>query len=48
MGPTPPPPIRTQDKMRSCIRVQARLDALKQGFAEEEALSAKVKKVSLY
>ena len=36
------------DKMRICIRVQARLDALKQGLADEEVHSAKVKKVPMY
>jgi len=35
-------------KMRLCIRVQARLDALKQGLADEEAQSARVKKLPVY
>jgi hypothetical protein len=35
-------------KMRLCIRVQAKLDALKQALADEEAHSARVKKLPVY
>jgi len=36
------------EKMGLCLRVQAKLDALKRQLADEEALSARVKKVPVY
>ena len=35
-------------KFRICSELQARLDALKESMANEEALSARVKQVPLY